>query len=85
MKRLTQRQAGDRSQTPAAASFTGEFIVVDRSRLVDGGREIFSKRLFEGREQRFPQRDVVGELDPILDITDGKTTDRWHLPGGCRL
>ena len=48
---------------------------------MDGGREIFSKRLFEGPEQRFPQRDVVGELDAILDMTDGKTTDRWHLPG----
>jgi hypothetical protein len=48
---------------------------------VDGGREIFSKRLSEGPEQRFPQRDVVGELDAILDMTDGKTTDRWPLPG----
>ncbi|MGA6965912.1 MAG: hypothetical protein WBZ51_20160, partial [Xanthobacteraceae bacterium] len=52
IKRLTQRKAVDRSQTPAAVSFHGEFIVVDRSRLVDGGREIFSKRLFERPEQR---------------------------------
>ncbi|WP_283848672.1 hypothetical protein [Bradyrhizobium australafricanum] len=42
---------------------------------------LFSKRLFEGSEQRFPQRDVVGELDAMLDMTDGKTTARWHLPG----
>ena len=48
---------------------------------MDSGREIFSTRLFEGPEQRFPQRDVVGELDAILDMTDGKTMDRWHLPG----
>jgi hypothetical protein len=27
-----------------------------------------------------PQRDVVGEFDAILDMTDGNTTDRWHLP-----
>jgi hypothetical protein len=31
---------------------------------VDRGREIFSKRLFEGPEQRFPQREVVASSTP---------------------
>jgi hypothetical protein len=42
----------------------------------DGRREIFSKRLLLGPEQRFPQRVVVGEIDAILDMTDGEMTDR---------
>jgi integrase len=41
---------------------TGEFVAADLPRLPDGGREIFSERLFEGPEQRFLQRVVVGQL-----------------------
>ena len=54
---------------------TGEFVVADRPRLPDRGRKVFAQRLLEGPEQRFSQRVVVGELDTVFDMADGKITD----------
>src|ERR1700722_7263082 len=55
---------------------TGKFVVAGRPRVPDRGREIFPQHLFEGPEQCVPQRVVVGELDAVLDMTDGELADR---------
>ena len=91
-QRRSEKEAASEGDLSSEAGrrlhLAGEFVVADRPRLPDRGREVFPKRLFEGPQQRFLQRVVVGELDAVPDMTDGEITDRrqnlTRLDANCR-
>jgi len=48
----------------------GELVVADGPCLPRGQLKILAQRLLQGPQQRLPHGFVVGELDPIVDVTD---------------